>query len=62
VFGEEEYPLCDIRIDDHDTPCRNWKGLFVLYPAIKVLPELLKNAIPPFRRSAHGRIPRLAIV
>lgn len=41
VFAEEEYPLCDIRIDDHDQPMQELERLFVLYQQ-KVLPELLK--------------------
>ncbi|HSP30603.1 MAG TPA: DUF1028 domain-containing protein [Halomonas sp.] len=41
VFGAEEYPLCDIRIDDHDQPMRELERLFLLYQQ-KVLPEVLK--------------------
>lgn len=41
VFGAEEYPLCDIRIDDHDQPMQELERLFVLYQN-KVLPEVLK--------------------
>ena len=41
VFGEEEYPLCDIRVDDHDQPMRELERLFVLYQH-KVLPQVLK--------------------
>jgi len=41
VFGEEEYPLCDIRIDDHDDPIRELRRLFTLYQQ-KILPNVLQ--------------------
>ncbi|MBQ0743932.1 MAG: DUF1028 domain-containing protein [Pseudomonas sp.] len=41
VFGAEEYPLCDIRIDDHDQPMLELERLFTLYKQ-KVLPAVLK--------------------
>ena len=54
VFGEEEYPLCDIRIDDHDHPMQELERLFVLYQQ-KVLPELLK--MPRRADAQHVRVP-----
>lgn len=44
VFGAEEYPLCDIRIDDHDDAMRELQRLFALYreellPIVKELPK-----------------------
>jgi uncharacterized Ntn-hydrolase superfamily protein len=44
VFGEEEYPLCDIRIDDHDQPMQELRRLFKLYqeqilPTVEKLPK-----------------------
>jgi uncharacterized Ntn-hydrolase superfamily protein len=41
VFGEEEYPLCDIRIDDHDDPMRELQRLFKLYQE-QILPNVMK--------------------
>jgi uncharacterized Ntn-hydrolase superfamily protein len=41
VFSEEEYPLCDIRIDDHDDPMRELRRLFKLYQE-EILPNVLK--------------------
>lgn len=41
VFGEEEYALCDIRIDDHDNPMRELRRLFQLYQD-QILPNVLK--------------------
>lgn len=41
VFGEEEYPLCDIRIDDHDDPVQELRRLFKLYQQA-ILPNVLK--------------------
>lgn len=41
VFGSEEYPLCDIRIDDHDHAMRELTRLFHLYQQ-EVLPQVLK--------------------
>lgn len=41
VFGPEEYPICDIRIDDHEQPMRELSRLFLLYQR-DVLPEVLK--------------------
>lgn len=41
VFSEEEYPLCDIRIDDHDDPMRELRRLFKLYQE-KILPNVLE--------------------
>jgi uncharacterized Ntn-hydrolase superfamily protein len=44
VFSAEEYPLCDIRIDDHDAPMQELRRLFRLYqeeilPNVKKLPK-----------------------
>lgn len=44
VFGTEEYPLCDIRIDDHDAAMQELQRLFRLYqeeilPNVKKLPK-----------------------
>ena len=44
VFGEEEYPLCDIRIDDHDDPIQELRRLHKLYqqdilPSVQKLPK-----------------------
>lgn len=44
VFSEEEYPLCDIRIDDHDDAMRELRRLFKLYrsdilPVVQGLPK-----------------------
>jgi uncharacterized Ntn-hydrolase superfamily protein len=41
VFGSEEYPLCDIRIDDHDHPMQELRRLFKLYQD-QILPNVLK--------------------
>jgi uncharacterized Ntn-hydrolase superfamily protein len=41
VFGEEEYPLCDIRIDDHDAPMQELRRLFQLYQE-QILPNMMK--------------------
>lgn len=41
VFGEEEYPLCDIRIDDHDDPIQELRRLYKLYQQ-KILPNVQK--------------------
>lgn len=41
VFCEEEYPLCDIRIDDHDAPMHELRRLFKLYQD-EILPNVLK--------------------
>ncbi len=41
VFGEEEYPLCDIRIDDHDQAIQELRRLFNLYQR-EILPNVLK--------------------
>jgi uncharacterized Ntn-hydrolase superfamily protein len=41
VFAEQEYPLCDIRIDDHDAPMAELDRLYELYEA-EVLPNVLK--------------------
>lgn len=46
VFGAEEYPLCDIRIDDHDDPLRELQRLYQLY-----LKEILPNMAHLPRRS-----------
>lgn len=44
VFSDEEYPLCDIRIDDHDEPIHELRRLFKLYqdeilPNVKMIPK-----------------------
>lgn len=44
VFGEEEYPIWDIRIDDHDRPMQEMRRLFALYheeilPNVRELPK-----------------------
>lgn len=44
VFAVEEYPLCDIRIDDHDNAMRELQRLFGLYreellPIVRDLPK-----------------------
>lgn len=41
VFSSEEYPLCDIRIDDHDNPMQELRRLFKLYQE-EILPNLKK--------------------
>ncbi|HVL76629.1 MAG TPA: DUF1028 domain-containing protein [Noviherbaspirillum sp.] len=41
VYGEEEYPLCDIRIDDHDDPLNELRRLFKLYQD-EILPNMQK--------------------
>jgi uncharacterized Ntn-hydrolase superfamily protein len=41
VFAEQEYPLCDIRIDDHDAPMAELDRLYELYE-VDVLPNWLK--------------------
>jgi uncharacterized Ntn-hydrolase superfamily protein len=41
VFNTEEYPLCDIRIDDHDDPMPELRRLFKLYQE-EILPNLKK--------------------
>jgi len=40
VFSDEEYPLCDIRIDDHDGAMQELRRLFKLYQN-KILPNVL---------------------
>ncbi len=40
VFGSEEYPLCDLRIDDHDSPMEELRRLFRLYQE-SILPVVL---------------------
>lgn len=50
VFGREEYPLCDIRIDDHSTPMEELQRLYRVYleKILPVVSELPKRAdIPP---------------
>lgn len=44
VFSGEEYPLCDIRIDDHDDPMSELTRLYRLYekdilPTVLALPK-----------------------
>jgi uncharacterized Ntn-hydrolase superfamily protein len=41
VFADQEYPLCDIRIDDHDAPMTELDRLYQLYES-DVLPDWLK--------------------
>lgn len=41
VFAEEEYPLCDIRIDDHDDPITELDRLYRLYET-EILPVVLE--------------------
>lgn len=41
VFGEEEYPLCDIRIDEHHDPMGELRRLYRLYER-EILPTVLK--------------------
>lgn len=41
VFGAEEYPLCDIRIDDHDDPIQELRRLFKLYQHV-ILPNMMQ--------------------
>lgn len=41
VFGEEEYPLCDIRLDDHDDPIQELRRLFKVYQNA-ILPNVMK--------------------
>lgn len=40
VFSSEEYPLCDIRIDDHDRAMQELRRLFQVYQN-KILPNVL---------------------
>lgn len=40
VFSTEEYPLCDIRIDDHEAPMDELRRLFCVYQE-KILPNVL---------------------
>lgn len=51
VFADEEYPLCDIRIDDHDEPLIELERLFALYreeilPVVLGLPKRTEIAEP----------------
>lgn len=51
VFGPEEYPLCDIRIDDHDDPLHELGRLYRLYveeilPNMSILPRR-EDVTPP---------------
>lgn len=51
VFADEEYPLCDIRIDDHDEPLIELERLFALYreeilPVVPGLPKRTEIAEP----------------
>lgn len=41
VFAREEYPLCDIRIDDHDDPITELERLYRLYED-DILPVVLE--------------------
>src|SRR5690606_24190668 len=41
VFDREEYPLWDIRVDDHDRPIEELRRLFHLFDR-KLLPEIEK--------------------
>jgi uncharacterized Ntn-hydrolase superfamily protein len=41
VFSEEEYALCDLRIDDHDDPMKELDRLYILYEE-EILPNLRK--------------------
>lgn len=41
VFGREEYPLCDIRIDDHDDAMQELDRLYRLYET-DILPVVLE--------------------
>lgn len=41
VFSSEEYPLCDIRIDDHDDPMFELERLYRLYEE-DILPTVLE--------------------
>lgn len=43
VFSEEEYALCDIRIDDHDVPMMELRRLFRIYKE-QILP--IVNNVP----------------
>lgn len=40
VFSSEEYALCDIRIDDHETPMEELRRLFAVYQT-RILPIVL---------------------
>jgi uncharacterized Ntn-hydrolase superfamily protein len=33
VFGEEEYPLCDLRVDDHEDPIPELRRVYEVYKA-----------------------------
>jgi len=50
VFSEEEYPLCDIRVDEHEDPVAELRRLYGVYLDV-VLPKVQK--IPK-----RGDIPR----
>lgn len=52
VFSEEEYPLCDIRIDDHDDPMHELGRLYRLYveqilPSMRNIPKRKDVPRPP---------------
>ncbi|SDT27306.1 Uncharacterized conserved protein, Ntn-hydrolase superfamily [Halopseudomonas xinjiangensis] len=52
VFSEEEYPLCDIRIDDHDDPMQELGRLYRLYieeilPSMSNIPKRKDVPRPP---------------
>jgi uncharacterized Ntn-hydrolase superfamily protein len=41
VFSEEEYPLCDIRVDEHHDPIAELRRLYGVYLDV-VLPKVQK--------------------
>lgn len=53
VFAREEYPLCDIRIDDHDDPITELERLYRLFetdilPVVLELPKREDNPEPRY--------------
>lgn len=67
VFSEEEYPLCDIRIDDHDDPMHELGRLYRLYveeilPSMRNIPRRKDVPRPPgaepgSQALVNGRLP-----
>lgn len=67
VFSEEEYPLCDIRIDDHDDPMHELGRLYQLYveqilPSMRNIPRRVDvprpaGADPGPQALLKGRLP-----
>jgi uncharacterized Ntn-hydrolase superfamily protein len=59
VVGEEEYPLCDLRVDDHEDPIDELRRVFEVYkteevPFLRMMPTR-KDFIPHWDEVARMR-------